>query len=259
MTDQFFITLPSNVHEDSSASNFHVNLPQRIKLDGEWEVGLAEIIYPNSWYHVKQNNYIKFELTGRFVAKIGLVPGYYTNIQEFLEMLNRILRDSLLSEVKNVQFSLEKNSGKISFIITDSNINQIELTPDIAELMGFNSIVIYEFYNMDELIGGATITAENKAVNFEFYIEAIYVYCDIVEKQMVGNVMAPLLRIVEVQGHHMDIICKTYDSPHFVPILIKDISSIEINIKNDINQLIDFRYGKVIIKLQFRRKVSSFM
>jgi len=61
MADQFYITIPSNTHEDNTASNFRIVLPQRIRLEGEWEVGLAEIIYPNSWYHLTDDAYIDYE------------------------------------------------------------------------------------------------------------------------------------------------------------------------------------------------------
>ena len=44
-SDQFYVTLPSNTEKDDTASNFRVKLPNHIKLEGEWEVGLAEIIY----------------------------------------------------------------------------------------------------------------------------------------------------------------------------------------------------------------------
>ena len=48
---QFYLTLPSNTEAGCTASNFHVRLPNRIKLEGDWEVGLAKIIYPFSWYN----------------------------------------------------------------------------------------------------------------------------------------------------------------------------------------------------------------
>jgi len=66
--------------------------------------------------------------------------------------------------------------------------------------------------------------------------------------------MVPLLHIVDIQGKHVDIICKTYDAPHYIPVLLKDIVQIEINLKTDMNELFSFMFGKVIVKLHVRRK-----
>ena len=81
----------------------------------------------------------------------------------------------------------------------------------------------------------------------------MYVYANILEPQIVGNVSAPLLRIVNVEGKYPNIIDKVFDFPHYIPVLVKDISDIEINIKDDLNEYIPFLSGKVIIKLHFRR------
>jgi len=49
----FHVTLPSDSSTDSypnnTASRFTVKLPDRIELDGDFEVGLAEFMYPHTW------------------------------------------------------------------------------------------------------------------------------------------------------------------------------------------------------------------
>jgi hypothetical protein len=84
-------------------------------------------------------------------------------------------------------------------------------------------------------------------------IEVMYIYANILEQQIVGDISAPLLRIVNIEGKYPDIIDKTFDFPHYIPVLVKDISDIEINIKNDLNEFIPFASGKAIIKLHFRK------
>ncbi|PFX25939.1 putative uncharacterized transposon-derived protein F54H12.3 [Stylophora pistillata] len=50
--DSFYLTLPSNGYlsklefPDNSNNNWRIRLPQTIKLEGQWEVGLASISYP---------------------------------------------------------------------------------------------------------------------------------------------------------------------------------------------------------------------
>ena len=43
---------------------------------------------------------------------------------------------------------------------------------------------------------------------------------------------------MNVEGKYPSIIDKTFDFPHYIPILVKDISDIEINIKDDMNEFI---------------------
>ena len=46
----------------------------------------------------------------------------------------------------------------------------------------------------------------------------------------------------------------TYDSTHYVPVNTDTFDNIEINIKNDLNENVSFKTGKVICKLHFRQK-----
>ena len=55
----FYLTLTSNssmeYFPDNTVTKYTPSLPQTVDLDGSWEVGLAEIQYPHSWYNVKQS------------------------------------------------------------------------------------------------------------------------------------------------------------------------------------------------------------
>jgi hypothetical protein len=80
----FHVTLPS----DSSLSYFPNNtiayfttkLSERIQLDGDCAVGLAEIIYPHSWYNIDnltRQYWVGVKTEGREVnitSKAGIMP-----------------------------------------------------------------------------------------------------------------------------------------------------------------------------------------
>ena len=69
MSHQFSITLPSDssmkYYPDNTVAKFVTKLPEPIKLEGEYEVGLAEIIYPYTWYNINNIN-------GDFWVAIGV-------------------------------------------------------------------------------------------------------------------------------------------------------------------------------------------
>src|SRR6059036_470464 len=52
----FYLTLPSNSSQeyfpDNTKTEFTTKLASTIELTNEWEVGLAEIMFPRSWYTV---------------------------------------------------------------------------------------------------------------------------------------------------------------------------------------------------------------
>jgi hypothetical protein len=83
---------------------------------------------------------------------------------------------------------------------------------------------------------------------------SMYVYCDVVAPQVVGNVNAPLLRVVNVQGSHTDIVDKVFTNPHYVPVLKREFESIEINISDDAGVPVNFKYGKIFVKLHFKKQ-----
>jgi len=258
MSDQFYITIPSNTHKDNTASNFRVVLPQRIRLEGEWEVALAEIIYPHSWFHLHEKNSI-FMKTLSKEGTLKLNPGYYSDINTFLNDINQglIAYSALhMPELQNLIFSYNKKKNIVQFQLDSIDIIAITLSDELAKILGFNNRFIYYKHPEDDPydIIGKIFEAHEEFVQFNLYYQTLFVYCNIVEDQIIGNTMAPLLRIIETQGKHGDLVCKTYDAPHYVPVLLKDFVQIEINIKTDMNELFSFMFGKVIVKLHVRRR-----
>jgi len=53
--NHFYITLPSdrsaNYYPKNIVAHFTTRPPHRIQLDGDYEVGRSEIIYPYSWFN----------------------------------------------------------------------------------------------------------------------------------------------------------------------------------------------------------------
>ena len=88
---------------------------------------------------------------------------------------------------------------------------------------------------------------------------SLYVYCDLVKAQLIGDTQVPLLRIVPIEGHHGDLITRTYQSPQYLPVSRKVFESVEIDIKDDTGKNIPFHEsGKSVITLHFRLKRSPY-
>ena len=87
-------------------------------------------------------------------------------------------------------------------------------------------------------------------------IHTLYVYCDIVQPQYIGDTRVKLLRSVEVPSERKfgDTVVLSYSDPHYIPVLVNEFDSIEIHIKDDSTRDIPFMYGRTKIKLHFRRQ-----
>ncbi len=91
--DNFYITLPSNSSMDSYPSNtvshYTTKLPQRLNLEGDWEVALVEIQIPQTWNNVDASN-DNFQITYAGQRKRVMIPhGYYECLPDYTTVNTR--------------------------------------------------------------------------------------------------------------------------------------------------------------------------
>jgi len=266
--NSFYLTLPSNTDENGKTGNFRVHLPEKIDLEGNWEVALVELLYPYSWNNVHNNkedydfnqNTIGLLLNG--VAHYTTIePGYYETIRELQDaieqaMINLMRKIRFSDEEFNQKFVVDENQfgefeviklkfdyikKKMTLEINTHYVHALMLSKHLAYVLGFKEQVLTKDH-----------VAEH-AMDLRGGTDALYVYCNVVTNQVVGNTRVPLLRICPIQGIHGNIIEKTFYSPHYIPVLCREVDHIEIAIKSDTGTLIPFEYGKTVTKLHFRK------
>ena len=102
--------LPSNSSmeyfpDNKKTSDFVTKLPRTLQLDGEWEVGLAEIDYPHTLYNIREgknsveiyapdNLYLAFK-----TVEFRIQPGYYEKVQDVIDTLHKAGLDNLTDVV----------------------------------------------------------------------------------------------------------------------------------------------------------------
>src|SRR3954463_12929451 len=113
----FYLTLPSNSSQEyfpeNTKTEFTTKLASTIELTNEWEVGLAEIMFPRSWYTVPKAgavivvNYRECDREWKFdrnlklqrgeelseeeedsIVEIKLRGGFYKTMEEVVQELN---------------------------------------------------------------------------------------------------------------------------------------------------------------------------
>ena len=242
----FYLTLPSNASMDVFPNNkigsYHVKFPQTFDLNGEWEVGLYSISYPNTWYTLQKhqrNIYYSTDGGKNFWNSARVDYGYYTTIPELIKSINAAMKKELTNN--NIAFSYNPRTHKVK--VTLAAKHHIYLREQLARILGF---------------GGKDLkirkTQECPYVAELQIITSIYVYCDIVQPQIVGNTMVPLLRTIPVSGNPGDVITKTFTNIQYVPVQTKSFEDIEILLRADTGDPVPFERGKVIATLYFRKQ-----
>ena len=100
-------------------------------------------------------------------------------------------------------------------------------------------------------------SSESSYVSDLHDIASIFVYCNIVQPQIVENTSVPLLRTIAVSGKSGDVITKTFNNIQYVPVQTKSFENIDILLRTDIGDPVPFECGKVIATL-YIRKLSYF-
>jgi hypothetical protein len=86
-------------------------------------------------------------------------------------------------------------------------------------------------------------------------LSSLYIYCDVIKYQIVGDIQAPLLATLPIQGCPNDQCYWAFQPPYYIPVNQKSISSIEIKICTEYGDLFPFGpYGRVVTRLHFRRQ-----
>ena len=176
---------------------------------------------------------------------IGLEPGLYTSVGELHSKLSHRLK----KQQNDVLVGLDRGIFTIKLIQGDGWIRKVHLSPRMAELLGYPAT--------DK---GYTLTTSGRAPmlpQLEGNAHSLYIYSSVVENQLVGDTIAPLLRVVcPVSDKMGEKISEKYIRPYYVPVYANYIDTIDITIRTTTGHLYPFLSGDpVILNLHFRPRL----
>ena len=141
----------------------------------------------------------------------------------------------------NITFSCNPRTHKVGDTLAANHC--VGLYGQLAKMLGF---------------GGGDIkirkSKESPYVSDLRDIASIFVYCNIVQPQIVGNTSVPLLRTIAVSGKSGDVITKTFNNIQYVPVQTKSFENIETILRTVTGDSVPFEGGKVIATLYFRKQ-----
>jgi len=280
MMKNLYLTLPSNTADfpENKTSDYRVKLPNPIELQGRWEMGLVEIQYPFSWNNIHaeserdRDNFLVFLVEPNYIPiVVDVSPGWYGTVDELFAAIQQGIEEAKKLNLK----SLQTTDGTENE--TPENVDSIEaalkdgfhLTYDQIRKrvrLNLNTTLIKECFlgkHLQYLLGfpsdqSITFTAEKNLATYPPDLtgsfNTLYVYCNLVESQIVGGSLVPLLRTVPIEGKFGDSINKVFLSPHYLDLRTNSFDTIEISIRDDTDKPVKFNFGKSIVKLHLRKR-----
>ena len=278
---------------DNTSTHFCTQLAKSIHLDGEWCVGLTEIQYPCSFltvqegenvicctYNVNFKNaltrdiltgYLEDEHTSNWFReqmkhhqydsvdeilnrenneffpvdvlqhKTKIDAGNYETVDEILEALNQ----NVVLNKNNVKFTVDQKTRKIHVACSSQDMISLTLSSKLCLQLGFvpdvNILNKMSTHPANILLGLPSL---------------FFIYTDIIEPQLIGDVLAKVLRVTVLDNAQYIYgvqRVRFFSQPHYVPVLKREFENIEIDIRSNTGEKIPFEFGTVSVKLHFKK------
>jgi len=250
---RFYVTLPSNSSMDYYPENivacYTTKLANVVELEGDWEVGLAEVSIPSAVYSVIADKcYYVVSMDNKHFPSIVVPQGHYKRVSDLIKVMHSSMP---VDGAGNPFVMFTSKSGYIEMTFTEiyRPILSIRFSENLSNILGADADVSYNHTNA---------RTRRKFSLMEGDVNSVYVYCDILKHVTVGDTKAPLLRIVHKPKKQEGNVHQTFSPILYVP-LQKNFDTVEINMMTDTGQPVSFRFGKSFVVLEFRRNVHSYL
>ena len=256
MKGEFHVLLPSDscmkYYPDNTVARFTTQLPEEIKLQGKWVIGLTEFSFPSSFLNVKAGTlidaflfYPEDDTSYKKTSDCVIPKGYYNNPTLVTEELNAYI------EGEDLEFTLNKNvyvSGV--FNPGTHRVIVIHQSTHLINIIGFDE------NNLTVQIEEPTINAV-RSMNLNGSMpRELFLYSDICEPYINGDVHAPFLTKLNVDFSKFDywgMQSKAISTPRYLPILLTGFRTILIDIRDHFGNPAPFEHGRPSVTLHFKR------
>jgi hypothetical protein len=260
----FYMVLPSNViapeYPNNKTSHYSTPLAKPINFGREeFEVGLSQFSYVHSFYNI---TWPLTTLTFK-QARIGtneeevtespsvnfvfLSEGYYDDASVLTKEINKLKPDSFKGRL-----NMDLISQKVRITLYEGET--ITLHKGLAKLLGYRDQVDFIYKDGVQIGNKKWVHYAQYVADLNPTMSSLYIYVDIIKEQFVGSSLVKLIRSIPINGKNGDCINENFNSPNYVPVAYSDINAVEIKICDDYCELIQFKFGRAVVKLHFRRR-----
>lgn len=255
-------------------AQFSTKLPKEIKLSGNWEVGLSDIIFPSKFVLPAETIRLQ-QLPVQLDTERSDIPPpiedlsddetsptleeerYHTDKKDFASAADLIAHlNSKVSQASpdsdhedKLYFQLDRYDF-VSIVIPPRK--NLIMSERLRSILGFREDSLSEDYKNTGMVKR---TIHAAASCYMFHVYTMYIYTDIVQPNVVGDKMSQLLDIIPVQsGDRFTLNTYRMEKPRYVPLLQKTINFPSISLMMDNAEPMPFAdTGRVVVKLHFKK------
>ena len=273
-----FLYLPSNVASHRYVSNTlsHFKIPLAKPLNfcdpHNLEVSLSELYFPSSYYNISQDYNsiltIQYHIQGLVRTKNITIPQGHYDPASYMKEVNREIKKikhkfTPMSEPKVLfkgRLKYNPNSRKITLVLNNHLEAMTFYGDDFINMLGLekandpDDLTIK--FKEDELHSGKEYYCEfPKSCSFNYKGAHMYVYSSLVKDSMVGNVFAPIVRVVGLQDKPKnETIHGEFIVPHYLPLRSSPFNEVVLELTDGMGNPMKFNQGNSVVVFHFRKK-----
>ena len=217
--------------------------------DGNFEVALTELTYVCSiklLTGTNDDNLIEF--SGDQGGYIELPLMHYSNINQLIAAINEKFQKHNLE----CSFHFWELKQRVSLQVPHGC--NLTISAKLSDILGFDGL--FEFNGPDPDYA--------QPISFfgKFRPDVLggryhmFVYCDIIEPQIVGSSLVPLLRMVNLSGQEGEAVTQSFVNPSFLPISRREFDVISIILCDEFGEELPIDKGQVTLTLQVRKSTK---
>ena len=249
----FYITLPSassiKLFPDNDPSEYTVRLPQWVHLNGHWEIGLHSIAYA-PWNIIQHLDEPIFFMTGGKEGKGGKMRKHYSSVNEYVSSIRESLKQSHLDK------SLVDKSNEIEFFYLLNGKVKVRLSSGYTLRLRGEQAIVLGFMTFEDPAETYDIENAEETGTYKANLHRetnIHVYCDIVQPQIVGDKMTPLVAVVPYRKTtETSETVYVAENIRYIPIQTKSFQEINIHLRSSTEEFISFEHRRVIVTLHLK-------
>ena len=246
------IVLPSNssldYFPDNSLAKYTVKLPQHLDFsDGNWEVGVMEVMFYKSWHNLQDGAKI-YITKGDQQKAVNIPSGYYRTMSALCLKMNTCMQQQLPASLRDVVVYAFDDLTQITTVSMRSGTGcMVDYSPVLRSVMGGADGVLSTTFRD----GGADFQVKASLTN----IFDVMLYSDIATPtQVVGDIETNLLRAIPVQGKHWEMQWTPFTMIQYIPVSPSKVNTITVYLYTDWGEPIPFLSGRTSITLDFRKR-----
>jgi hypothetical protein len=237
-----------DLYPTNTLADYTIKLPKAIILNKPYTVAIEEFIYPQP--------YRSFNSREVYIEKMKIEDGEFKVAERY--WVDMTSNDNVHSMINYLNHNILEACGwfltnhaeksrhlRIEHDVKAEAVHPLQMHPKLAHVLGLGNGF------------GYTSILVPKDAPFPCHLyehnQQMFIYGDFVEHQVVGDTLAPLLRICVAQQSTKSLISEKYIRPYYVPVCKDRIEEVHIQVRNHVGELYPFPTGApLIIKLHFK-------